>query len=282
MPAQLLLFPIAHAVPFLKWAGGKSKYLKQLRRFFPAKLNRYVEPFLGGAAVYFYVHNRLRPAVAQLSDLNLHLIQCYEVVRDQCEPLIDRLAAHQQKHCPDYYYQTRSQSPETLSPLEAAARFIYLNKTCYNGLYRVNQDGEFNTPIGRYKDPKICEPDKLIAASRALAGANLRAIDFEVALRDAAPGDFVYLDPPYPPQSRTAYFTSYTPNEFGRGDQLRLAAAYEALDRRGCCVMLSQSDSELTRALYRRYRIEEILARRPISSNAQTRGAVRELVVLNY
>ncbi|MCZ6679258.1 MAG: Dam family site-specific DNA-(adenine-N6)-methyltransferase, partial [Candidatus Poribacteria bacterium] len=182
----------------------------------------------------------------------------------------------------DYYYRVRAQPPTDHSPLEAAARFIYLNKTCFNGLYRVNRFGEFNVPIGRYEDPKICQPEKLMPASCALTHAQLRATDFASALHDAQPGDFIYLDPPYPPSSPTAHFTRYTPYQFGRGDQIRLATAYAELDRRGCYVMLSNSDCELTHTLYRRYRMETIRATRSISSDAMTRGAMRELVVLNY
>jgi len=287
---QLELFSTTRAACFLKWVGGKSKYLKQLGRFLPRAFNRYLEPFLGSGAMYFYLHSRFpqgpalkrREGSRYLSDLNPHLIQCYQVVRDECASLIEQLQAYQQKHSVDRYYAVRSVSPDSLSPIDAAARFIYLNKTCYNGLYRVNQHGAFNVPVGRYDAPKICEPEKLLAASRALQEANLQAADFEFALRDATRGDFVYLDPPYPPRSRTAHFTKYTPNEFGRGDQLRLASAYETLDRRGCSVMLSLSDTELARTLYQRYRIGEIRAHRPISSNTKTRGTVRELVVVNY
>ena len=281
-PIQQLLFPTHLATPFLKWAGGKSKHLRQLSQFFPPKFRHYIEPFLGGGAVYFHVLARFQPSTCCLSDLNPDLIQCYEIVRDQPEPLIDRLAAHKRNHSPDYYYRMRAQRPEDLSPLEAAARFIYLNKTCFNGLYRVNQSGEFNVPIGEYKDPKICEPEKLLMASGALSHVELRVTDFAIALHDARPGDFIYLDPPYQPISTTAHFTQYTSHQFGRGDQIRLATAFEELERRGCYLMLTNSDSELTRTLYRRYRIEEIHANRSISSNAATRGAVKELVVLNY
>ena len=281
MATQQFLFPIHHAAPFLKWVGGKSKYLRQLSRFFPPKFNRYIEPFLGSGAVYFHILARFQPATCYLSDLNSDLIQCYEVVRDRCESLIDLLTVHKQKHSPDYYSKIRAQRPSDLSFLEAAARFIYLNKTCFNGLYRVNQLGAFNVPIGDFTDPKICDPERLSLSSHALAYAEMRASDFAIALRDTQPQDFIYLDPPYQPISATAHFTRYTSHQFGRGDQMRLAATYEALDRRRCYVMLTNSDSELTRALYRQYRIEEIFTNRSISSNPTTRGTVKELVVLN-
>ena len=283
MPIQTLLFPTYHATPFLKWAGGKSKYLKQLSQFFPSKVSRYIEPFVGAGSVYFCILARFQPDVCLLSDLNADLIQCYETVRDECQPLITRLEEHKQNHSSSYYYKVRDQNPKDLRMVEAAARFIYLNKTCFNGLYRVNQSGEFNVPMGSYKAPKICEPDKLMLASHALAVAKLRSSDFaSVCLSEAQPNDFVYLDPPYQPISTTAHFTKYTSNQFGRGDQIRLAEIYRELDRRGCYVMLNNSDSEFIWALYRGYRIETIQTNRSISSNAKTRGMMKELVVLNY
>ena len=275
--------------PFVKWAGGKSQLLSQFEPYFPARFRRYLEPFVGGGAVFFHLfrQGRLAGGEALLLDSLEELINCYRVVQAQIEELIAELQRHEpHKHDEAYFYRVRAwdRSPDYArrNEIERAARFLFLNRTCYNGLYRVNQRGQFNVPFGRYRNPNICPAGKLRAASRALQGVTLLAGDFTRSLEAAAPGDFVYLDPPYQPLSDTANFTSYTLNAFGVEDQRRLADLFRELDRRGCLVMLSNSSTGLIRELYDGYRQVEVQATRVISSKADARGAIPELLVMNY
>lgn len=266
------------ASPFVKWAGGKSQLLPQMARFFPdqADFARYFEPFLGGGAVFFH----LQPSKALLSDSNAELIEVYRVVRDNVEELIRALGVH--RNDPDYFASVRSQQTEHLTPVERASRFIYLNKTCYNGLYRVNSRGQFNVPFGRYKNPRICDSEALRAASMALAATTLEVADFAAALKEAGRSDFVYLDPPYHPLSTTSSFTGYTASGFGEREQRRLASVYREADERGALVMLSNSDTPLVRELYSGFRIVPVLANRAINCRGDRRGPITEVLVLNY
>lgn len=271
---------IADAAPFLKWAGGKSRLITQYAPFLPARedINRYYEPFIGSAALFFY----LQPRPARLSDMNWKLVETYKVVRDTPDELIAALQPHRNEKA--YYYEIRSQNPHDLTPVQRAARLIFMNKTCYNGLYRENQKGEFNVPFGRYKRPKICDRERLHAASRALQGVELCDVDFAGAIGDAKEGDFVYFDPPYVPLNATSSFTSYSRYGFDDEDHRRLAQAYHDLTARGCRVMLSNSSAPLVYELYEGhgYEIEEVQARRNINSNAHRRGPVKELLIMNY
>ena len=266
------------ARPFVKWAGGKGQLLVQMAPFFPPyhAYRRYFEPFLGGGAVFFH----LQPSIAFLSDTNEELINAFRIVRDHVEELIQSLRKHRNEA--GYYYQVRAQDPKTLSPVERASRFIFLNKTCYNGLYRVNRKGRFNVPFGRYKNPKILDEENLRSASIALRSAHLEVKDFEEALTIAERGDFIYLDPPYHPLSATSSFTSYTSSGFGEDQQRRLASVYRDLDQRGALLMLSNSDTPLIRELYHDFRIIELQANRAINSRGDRRGPVTELLTLNY
>jgi DNA adenine methylase len=264
------------ATPFLKWAGGKGQLLDRLLPLLPASYQRYIEPFLGGGALFF----ALAPARALLADLNRELIVTYQMVRDQPAALADRLAEHRANHNKEYYYRIRAARSE--DPLEVAARLIYLNKTCFNGLYRVNRSGQFNVPMGSYVNPRIYDRANLLAAAHALAAADLCAADYRATLDQASAGDFVYLDPPYVPLSASASFTSYTSSNFGEPEQRQLAAAYRELDRRGCYVMLNNSATPLTRQLYDGYEQRVIPAARAINSKGDRRGPVDELVVVNY
>ena len=269
--------------PFLKWVGGKRKLLARYRSLLPPDLaaHRYHEPFLGGGALYF----ALAPGRASLSDLNADLIATYEAVRSDVDALIRALAPLVRAHTPERYYEVRARFNErrdALDPIERAARFIYMNKTGYNGLWRVNSRGHNNVPVGRYAKPSVYDPDLLRADAVLLAGARLAVAPFEQALEAARPGYFVYLDPPYHPLSRTANFTAYAQNGFGESDQRRLADACRELDRRGCRFMLSNSDCVLVRTLYRGFRIVKVQAARSVNRNAQDRGLISELVVRNY
>ncbi|QGP93824.1 Modification methylase DpnIIA [Neomoorella glycerini] len=262
--------------PPVKWAGGKGQLLLQFELLFPEKFNLYLEPFLGGGAVFFH----LMPPEAVLMDNNPELINFYLVVRDSLELLLADLKKHRNDR--EYYYAIRSQDPEQLDKVSRASRFLYLNKTAYNGLWRVNRQGKYNVPFGRYKHPKIVDEENLRAVNTALQRARIIPGDFSEVLHYARPGDFVYFDPPYHPVSTTAYFTSYTSESFGKEDQERLAGVFKLLDRRNCLVMLSNSDTPFIRELYRGYDITEVHARRVISCRADRRGPVTELVIRNY
>lgn len=272
------MYPLStnRAKPFLKWAGGKTQLLKTFIEFFPDSFNRYFEPFVGSGAVFFH----LRPEQAQLSDCSAELINCYSVVRDDVSTLIRLLSQH--KYEEEYFYNVRALNTENLSPAERAARFIFLNKTCFNGLYRVNSRGQFNVPFGRYKNPLICNQDNLLAVSRALKKVSLRCDGFEKTISQAKRGDFVYLDPPYQPLSPTANFTSYTKDAFSLADQKRLAESVKLLAKRGCKFMLSNSDCPEIRQLYADFHIETIQAVRAINCKSDRRGTITELLILNY
>ncbi len=261
------------ARPFLKWAGGKGKLLDQYIKYFPRQYRTYFEPFLGGGAVFFH----LRPQQAVLTDINPHLVNVYRCVRDEVESLIPLLQDHQVHHGPDHYYRVRALPPE--DPVQQAARLLYLNKTCFNGLYRENASGQFNVPIGRYRNPRICDPDLLRAASQALQGTDLQVKPFEAILEAATPVDFVYFDPPYHPLSPTSSFTAYNRCSFGDKDQIRLRDVFATLVARGVPVMLSNSDCEWIRTLYQDFSIHTITAARAINSKAQGRGKITEVLV---
>jgi len=266
------------ASPFIKWAGGKHSLLAQFAPHFPpsSSYQRYFEPFVGSAAVFFH----LQPTNGYLLDVNPRLIEVYQIVRDDVEELIQQLKQH--RNDKDYFYAVRAQDEIALSAVQRAARFIFLNKTCYNGLYRVNRQGQFNVPYGRYKNPRICDESGLRAANRALQNTQLKVADFEVLLNLAQPGDLVYFDPPYEPLSATSSFTSYTTGGFSSEDQRRLAAVFRTLDSRGCLLMLSNSSAPLIYQLYQGYHIHNISARRAINSKPDGRGVILELLVTNF
>jgi DNA adenine methylase len=266
--------------PFLKWAGGKGQLLGQLRPMLPTvKWRRYFEPFVGSAAMFF----ALRPADATLSDVNRELVDCYVAVQKNVERLLEALEGHEYDE--ELYYRVRQQDPAALDLPARAARTIYLNKTGYNGLYRVNRAGRFNVPFGRYTNPGFRSADSLDnlrACSRALRGAKLAVRDFGQIVRHARAGDFVYFDPPYVPLSDTSDFTSYAAGGFGPAEQSRLAEVVAKLSEARVMVMLSNSDTPAVRSLYAKYRIDVVTASRSINSRASGRGRVREVVVRNY
>jgi len=246
-----------------------------LLRHVPRRLRRYHEPFVGGGALFFAV----APRRAILSDNNAELVHCYLQVRDDVHGVLDALGRHVYEKA--HYQNIRALDPLRLSPSARAARFIYLNKTCFNGLWRVNRAGRFNVPIGRYTNPRFHDPCTLLAASQALKGVEILHAPFEAALVKAAPGDFVYLDPPYDPVSATSSFASYTADGFTWDDQKRLARACLALNRRGVRFLLSNSATERVRDLYRGFEQRMVHAPRFINSKAGSRGRVEELLVFN-
>lgn len=271
------LDPSVTASPFLKWAGGKGQLLPWLEPFFPRGFRRYIEPFLGGGAVFFHV----QPRQAILGDANPELINCYQVVRDSVEDLIEHLHGHRYER--EYFYEVRAQDTRELEPLERASRFIFLNKTCYNGLYRENRQGQFNVPFGKYaRPPRIVNPANLRAASHLLRPHDLLCASFEETVDHARAGDFIYLDPPYLPVSATANFTQYIRHAFRDADQQWLAQAVRTLSERGCLVLLNNSDSPRVRWLYEGFRISEAQAPRAINCDPAKRQPVVELIITNY
>jgi len=269
---------------FLKWAGGKSQLIEQFENLFPHVFNNYYEPFIGSGAVFFYVRSKLNPKNVFLSDVNEELINCFIVVRDRLAELVESLSNHRKNHSKDYYYGTRSVDVSHLDTVERASRLIYLNKTCFNGLYRVNSKGKFNVPIGDYQNPGIFDKRTLFQASKLLQGVDLRVMNFEKILDFADKNDFIYFDPPYIPISRTSSFTGYSKSEFSIDNQKRLSEVFETLDSRGCFVMLSNSDHPLIREFYKKYEKNTVIvkAKRMINSVGSNRGAINEMVVRNY
>jgi len=262
--------------PIVKWAGGKSQLLGELSGRLPDTFGHYFEPFGGSAALLFH----LRPPSATLADANDELMNCYRVVRDDVESLIEDLSMHENDA--EYFYATRAVDPATLDEVGRASRFIYLNRTCFNGLYRVNRRGQFNTPFGSYKNPRICDADNLRAASALLRDVKLLDGDYLDALALAEAGDLVYLDPPYVPVSQYSDFKRYTKVQFREQDQAALAWVFRDLDARGCKVILSNSSAPLVHELYEGFNIEVVQARRLINRNVTGRGCVDEVIVRNY
>ena len=276
--------------PFVKWAGGKTQLLDRLEKLVPKSFGRYFEPFLGGGALFYHLA-RDRQFIAYLSDINQELINVYEVVKSNVEELIDVLRVYKKEYhkAPEIFYRELRDNfdTENRSHIEKAARFITLNKTCYNGLYRVNSHGKFNVPMGRYKNPIICDSKNLRNASLILGSleSHLYWEDYRKILTNKAQeGDFVYLDPPYNPITSTANFTRYTGAGFTKKDQEHLSKIFKDLDTRGCKVLLSNSDTEYIRELYVDYakNIRQVTVRRNINSRASKRLGYTELLISNY
>jgi DNA adenine methylase len=265
--------------PVLKWAGGKSRSLPQILKALPERIETYYEPFIGGAAVFFALAGARRFESAVLSDRNPALIDVYVALQKDPGAVIRVLKGY--THSEDEYYRIRSIDPESLDLPERAARTIFLNKTGYNGLYRVNSKGEFNVPFGRYKKPNFCDEQNLRGASLVLARVKLLVEDFEKASGKAKAGDAVYFDPPYDPVSKTSNFTSYHKDEFGKGEHERLRGVFERLAEKGVAVVLSNSDTSFTRGLFASWKKKKIDVSRPINSKGAERGTVRELLVVS-
>jgi DNA adenine methylase len=261
--------------PFLKWAGGKRALLPVLTPLMPSTYGDYYEPFVGGGALFF----ALAPARAYLNDANEELVNCYAVVRDRVDELLRALAEH--VNTAEHYQHVRAQRPDDLDDVTRAARLIYLNRTCFNGLYRVNRRGEFNTPYGRYRNPTLVAEQVLRAASAALQGARFTATGYEDACATAGAGDLVYLDPPYVPAGGYADFRRYHREQFRDDDHEQLARLFKELDARGCHVRLSNAHTPLVLDLYADWTIHEVTSRRAINSNGAGRGPVREVLVAN-
>lgn len=266
--------------PFLKWVGGKRQLVPEISKFIPSGTQRLIEPFMGGGAVFFASNY----PQGWLNDVNPELVNCYQIVKDQPAALIESLAQHIYEKA--YYLKIRAldRTPSglnALSAVERASRFIYLNRTGFNGMYRVNAKGQFNVPFGRYTNPRICDADGLYACSAHLQQCQLSCLDFETVMDSAQAGDFVYLDPPYIPLSDTAYFTSYSDAGFSFADQERLADATCRLDSRGIKFALSNSFSPQLKALYSGFQFHHVEAARNINAKADGRKAILEYIITN-
>lgn len=269
--------------PVVKWVGGKRQLLDELRPLLPKRITSYCEPFLGGGAVLFSI----QPSKAIVNDLNGDLIAVYETIRDDVESLIESLKKHE--NTSEYFYAIRDMDRnkdvyQAMSKVERASRLIYLNKTCFNGLFRVNSAGEFNSPFGHYKNPNIVNEPVLRAVSKYLSSSKITFCneDFAVTLERIGRGGFVYLDPPYDPVSDTANFTGYNKGGFDRNEQIRLKECCDELTRRGIKFMLSNSATDFIKELYKEYDISIVQAKRAINSDASKRGAIEEVLIRNY
>lgn len=261
--------------PFLKWVGGKTQLLDELKKYVPQDFNRYIEPFVGGGALLF----DLAPKKAIINDANEELMNTYTVVRDFVDELIEELSQYIYEK--DFYYEMRAKDPQKLSKIERAARTIYLNKTCFNGIYRVNKKNEFNVPIGRYSNPTICDVDRLRAAHLALQDVIVECDDYmKVLLKHADKGDFIYIDPPYHPVGKHSDFKRYTKDFFYKEDQIALRKEIMELKSRGCFVMASNSYCDFILDLYKDFDIKVVHARRYVNKIASRRGNVKEVIIL--
>lgn len=270
--------------PFLKWAGGKRQLLPSIRERMPemSTISNYYEPFLGGGAVFL----DLKPNKAVVNDFNEELINAYRVIKTDVEQLIKDLEKHENTE--EYYYRMRaidrSDTYSEWNSIEKASRLIYLNKTGYNGLYRVNSKGHFNTPYGRYKNPNIVNKETLLDLNRYFNSNNIKFLtgDFEGVLRSVESGSFVYIDPPYVPLNTTVSFTGYTNSKFGKNDQIRLKNVCDELNAKNVKFLLSNSKVDFIEELYKDYNVEIIAARRSINSVGSKRGKINEVLISNY
>ena len=273
--------------PFVKWAGGKRQIIEQLKKYIPEDFDTYYEPFVGGGALLF----ELSPKKVVINDFNKELINVYEVLCDEkkFKKMCSVLNSYEANHSEEFYYEIRNKDRNKntfnrLSDYTRAARTIYLNKACFNGLYRVNSKNEFNVPFGKKTKVNTYEGSNLITVSNYLSNTDYQikilSVDFEKSVKDAKKGDFIYFDPPY--DSDTSTFNSYTENGFGKDEQERLAKVYKDLDSRGCYVMLSNHNTTLINELYKDYNIHVIEAKRNINANGKKRGKVEEVIITNY
>lgn len=273
--------------PFVKWVGGKRQLLEQFKSLglyppehFDPENATYFEPFIGGGAVFF----DLLPENAVLSDMNEELVTTYNVIKNNVEELIKSLKEH--KNEKEYFLEMRAKDLNELSDVEIASRFIYLNRTCFNGMYRVNKSGGFNVPFGKQKNPLICDEYNLRRVNKVLEKVNIFHQDYKNVLEGAKAGDFVYFDPPYYPLNKTSSFTSYTADGFLEKEQKELRDTYFELHKRGCFVMLSNSNTEFIKDLYsdldEKIKIHEVRASRMINSIASKRGKIKEVLIVNY
>lgn len=261
----------ARAYPFVKWAGGKRTLVPEIIKILPAQFGRYFEPFVGGGAVFFSLDSRIQSAY--LSDINLELMITYKMIASEPDRLIEELKKHGEKHNKSHYLKVRKYGHGEVDPVRLAARFIYLNKTCYNGLYRVNKNGQFNVPIGRYTNPKICDEENIRAASEVLEKATIKWYSFDEI--EPEKGDLVYCDPPY-----DETFTGYTDQGFDSSNQRALRDSCIRWCNLGAYVVISNNDTPFIRSLYKNFKVVEVQAARNINSKGGERDKVSELLIL--
>ena len=266
--------------PIVKWIGGKRQLMFELLKNLPKSYNRYFEPFIGGGALFF----ELQPQNGYISDMNDELINLYSVVRDDVYELIDDLNKHEVSK--EYFLKIRNldrtEKYNNLLNVKKASRFIYLNRTCFNGMYRVNSQGQFNVPFGNYKNPRIVDAENLMNCSKLLKNTEICCADFSEILNKVQKGDFVYFDPPYVPLNETSSFTSYTKDGFDIDMQFKLRDVCDELDSMGVMFMLSNSDTKLVNELYSNYEVKKVFASRAINANPSGRGKITEVLVRNY
>lgn len=268
--------------PFLKWAGGKTQLADDILQRMPVSFNTYFEPFVGSGAIFFRLYREKKIRHAVLSDINAELIDTYKAIRDCVDEVIEYLSCF--PHEKSFYYELRAKDPWSLNLPERAARMIYLNKTGYNGLYRVNRQGKFNVPFGKYKSPKYLDEENLKTVSNALQKVELVCASFDIVLQKSNPGDWIYFDPPYVPLSQTANFTSYYSNGFNLRDQERLRDICIELTKKNVYVTLSNSDTSITTNLFSHpfFSKDIVYSNRAINCNGSKRGKITELIIANY
>jgi len=279
---------IIKAQPFIKWVGGKRTLVKRLGKMMPENFNNYFEPFVGGGAFLFHLYSEeiLKNKEKTIFDINSELINTYKVVKNNPNELIKNLKEYKLKHNKEFYYKIRlldrKEGFKTSDEILRATRFIYLNKTCFNGLYRVNKSGYFNVPVGSYKNPNIADEEVILNASKALRNVDIYNSSYDKVLEFAQKRDLVYFDPPYYPLNRTSNFTSYSENDFLEKEQEELFNVFERLAKKGVFVMLSNSDTPYIKELYKNYDINIVDMNRFINSKANGRGKVSEVVVRSW
>lgn len=275
---------VSNIKPFVKWAGGKNGLINSLISFIPKNFNSYFEPFVGGGALFFYLKNLniLNSKKIYLNDKNTELINAYKQIKINPNKLLEELEILKNNHSKEYFYKIRNLDRDfdfySLSEVFRAARFIYLNKTCFNGLCRYNAKGNFNTPMGSYKNPKIYDKDLIFSVHKVLKNVSITNKDFEVVSLKAKKGDFVYFDPPYYPLNKTSSFVSYTDN-FSANEQIRLYKLFKMLDYEGIKVLQSNSNTDFIKELYKDFEIIEVISKRAINCKGDKRGKITELII---
>ena len=275
---------VSNIKPFVKWAGGKNGLINSLVSFIPKNFNSYFEPFVGGGALFFYLKNLniLNSKKIYLNDKNVELINAYKQIKINPNKLLEELEILKNNHGKEYFYKIRNLDRDfdfySLSEVFRAARFIYLNKTCFNGLCRYNAKGNFNTPMGSYKNPKIYDKDLIFSVHEVLKNVSITNKDFEVVSLKAKKGDFIYFDPPYYPLNKTSSFVSYTDN-FSANEQIRLYKLFKMLDSEGIKVLQSNSNTDFIKELYKDFEIIEVISKRAINCKGDKRGKITELII---
>lgn len=278
------------AKPFIKWVGGKGKLILELEKYFPKEFNRYYEPFVGGGALFFYLKQSKDISFSSINDINSKLITAYKQIQQNPEKLISLLKNIETEYKKlslieqeKYFYKMRENyNKENIDELTTAAYLIFLNKTCFNGMYRENSKGEYNIPFGDQKNPTICDEENILAVSKRLKNTEITSQPFEKSIENCQKGDFIYFDPPYYPINVTSSFTSYSKSTFDQKEQEKLRNVFANLAKKSCFVMLSNSNTPFINDLYKDFHINYLYAARSINSKGDKRGKIKEVVVTNY